>query len=190
MNEEKKDEMKNETIQEEKKEDNSQENIIEDEVNSLKQKIEELTSEKDSWKDKFLRKAAEFENYKKRIENEQIALINYAAENFIRGILPVVDDFERSLQHLNDAQDANSIKTGIELIYNKLTKILEDYGVKKIESVGKPFDVHFHEAIMQREDNNFPPHTVLEEIEKGYLLKDKVIRFAKVIVSSDNQVQE
>ncbi len=158
-----------------------------EENHSLENNIEELEKERDSWKDKFLRKAAEFENYKKRVENDQIALITYAAESFIKKILPVVDDFERSLQHINDAQDLDDIKKGIELIYNKLLKFLEEQGVTKIESIGKPFDVHFHEAVMQKEDANLPPHTVLDELEKGYMLKDKVIRFAKVVVSSDNQ---
>lgn len=187
MSEEQKDEVKNETLQDDKPEESSQENSTQNEIETLLKKIDELEQERDSWKDKFLRKAAEFENYKKRVENEQIALITYAAENFIKSILPVVDDFERSLKHFDDAQDINSLKTGVELIYSKLTKILEEQGVKKIESIGKPFDVHFHEAIMQREDKNHPPHTVLEEIEKGYMLKDKVIRFAKVIVSSESQ---
>ncbi|MCS7052900.1 MAG: nucleotide exchange factor GrpE [Ignavibacterium sp.] len=190
MSEEKKEELKEETVQDEKSETITNEASEQNELIQLKQQIEELEKERDSWKDKFLRKAAEFENYKKRVENEQLALINYAAESFIRNLLPVIDDFERSLKHFNDAQDINSIKTGIELIYNKFIKILTDFGVKKIESVGQPFDVHFHEAIMQKEDHNNPPHTVLEEIEKGYMLKDKVIRFAKVIVSSDHQTQE
>lgn len=182
MNEEIKDEM---NINENSNETPEQEPESE-ESNADKQKIEELEKERDAWKDKFLRKAAEFENYKKRVENDQIALVTYAAESFIKKILPVVDDFERSLQHIDDAQDIDNIKKGIELIYNKLMKFLEEQGVTKIESIGKPFDVHFHEAVMQREDESVPPHTVLDELEKGYMLKDKVIRFAKVIVSSDN----
>jgi len=179
-------ELENQLNSPEQQNDSSQSESVSDEDNHLQQKIDELEKERDSWKDKFLRKAAEFENYKKRVENDQIAILNYAAESFIRKILPVVDDFERSLQHLNDAQDLENIKKGIELIYNKMIKFLEEQGVKKIESVGKPFDVHFHEAVMQKEDPNAEPHTVLEELEKGYMLKDKVIRFAKVIVSSDN----
>lgn len=182
MNEEIKEEM---NTNENSNETPEQEPELE-ESNSDNQKIEELEKERDAWKDKFLRKAAEFENYKKRVENDQLALVTYAAESFIKKILPVVDDFERSLQHIDDAQDIDNIKKGIQLIYNKLIKFLEEQGVTKIDSVGKPFDVHFHEAVMQREDESVPPHTVIEELEKGYMLKDKVIRFAKVIVSSDN----
>lgn len=179
-------ELENQPNSTEQENDNSQSESVSDGNNHLQQKIDELEKERDSWKDKFLRKAAEFENYKKRVENDQISLLNYAAESFIRKILPVVDDFERSLQHINDAQDVENIKKGIELIYSKLIKFLEEHGVTKIEAIGKPFDVHFHEAVMQKEDPNAEPHTVLEELEKGYMLKDKVIRFAKVIVSSDN----
>ncbi len=182
MNEEIKEEMNSN----EKIENQSESTSDSEEKNPLDNKIEELEKERDSWKDKFLRKAAEFENYKKRVENDQIAILSYSSESFIKKILPVVDDFERSLQHINDAQDVENIKKGIELIYSKLMKFLEEQGVTKIDSVGKPFDVHYQEAVMQKEDSTVPPHTVLEELEKGYLLKDKVIRFAKVIVSSDN----
>jgi molecular chaperone GrpE len=156
----------------------------------LQKRIEELEKEANEWKEKFLRKAAEFENYKRRTENDQLNLLNYAAESFIKKILPIVDDFERSLEHINDSNDYEKLKEGVQLIYNKLVKILEEQGVKKIDAVGKPFDVHFHEALMQKADNSVPPHTVLDELEKGYMYKDKVIRHAKVVVSSEDQVTE
>jgi molecular chaperone GrpE len=156
---------------------------------NYEQKIEELQNEVENWKDKFLRKAAEFENYKKRTENDQLNLVTYAAESFIKKILPIVDDFERSLEHINDSNDFEKLKEGVNLIYNKLIKVLEEQGVKKIESIGKPFDVQFHEALMQKTDNSVPPHTVLEELEKGYIYKDKVIRHSKVIVSSEEQTE-
>jgi len=156
----------------------------------LQKRIEELEKEANEWKEKFLRKAAEFENYKRRTENDQLNLLNYAAESFIKKILPIVDDFERSLEHINDSNDYEKLKEGVQLIYNKLVKVLEEQGVKKIDAVGKPFDVHFHEALMQKADNSVPPHTVLDELEKGYMYKDKVIRHAKVVVSSEDQVTE
>lgn len=185
--------LKNETnVNENSEETKEQLSQIEplDEINSLKKQIEELETERDSYKDMLLRKAAEFENYKKRIENDQLTLITYAAENFIKSLLPVIDDFERSLQHINDTQDNATIKTGIELIYNKLLKILNDQGVKKIDAVGKPFDVNFHEALMQKPDNSVPPHTVIQELENGYMYKDKVIRHSKVVVSSEDKTEE
>ncbi len=129
-------------------------------------------------------------NYKRRTENDQLNLLNYAAESFIKKILPVVDDFERSLEHINDSNDYEKLKEGVQLIYNKLIKVLEEQGVKKIEAVGKPFDVEYHEALMQREDPSVPPHTVLDELEKGYMYRDKVIRHSKVVVSSEAQAEE
>jgi len=145
----------------------------------LEKQIAELT-------DKFLRKAAEFENYKRRTENDQLNLIKYAAESFIIKLLPVIDDFERSLEHIDTAKNNDALKEGIKLVYDKLIKVLDDQGVKKIESVGKPFDVHYHEALMQKKADKVEPHTVLEELEKGYLYKDRVIRHTKVIVSEDS----
>lgn len=183
----------NENInQNEKEEQNSimEETNKEIKVEELQKRIEELEKESNEWKEKFLRKAAEFENYKRRTENDQLNLLNYAAEAFIKKILPIVDDFERSLEHINDSNDYEKLKEGVQLIYNKLVKVLYEQGVKKIEAVGKPFDVHFHEALMQKADNSVPAHTVLEELEKGYMYKDKVIRHSKVVVSSEDQAEE
>lgn len=146
-------------------------------------KINELENEISGLKDKLLRKAAEFENYKRRTENDQLNLIKYAAEPIIQNLLPIVDDFERSLLHIESAKDINAIKEGIKLVYEKLMKALKDQGVEKIESTGEPFNVDFHDALMQKKVDGVEPHTVVEEVEKGYKYKDKVIRHAKVIVS-------
>lgn len=156
-----------------------------EEKKNLEEKLKVLEDELNNYKDRFLRKAAEFENYKRRTENDQLNLIKYAAESFIIKLLPVVDDFERSLNHIKDVKDVDSIKDGIRLVYEKLIKILEDQGVKPIEAIGKPFDVHFHEAVMQKKAADTPPHTVVEEFERGYLYKDRVIRHSKVAVSED-----
>lgn len=154
-------------------------------------RIQELEDEVSELKDKLLRRAAEFENYKRRTENDQLNLSKYAAESFIIKLLPVIDDFERSMQHIDNSKDPESIKTGLKLIYDKLMKVLDEQGVKKIDSVGQQFDVNFHEALMQRKaDDEVAPHTVLDEIEKGYLYKDRVIRHAKVVVSEDREEHE
>ncbi|HKB87232.1 MAG TPA: nucleotide exchange factor GrpE [Ignavibacteriaceae bacterium] len=166
----------------------SPEESSEDLMNKDK-RIEELENEAADLKDKLLRKAAEFENYKRRTENDQFNLFKYAAESFIVKLLPIVDDFERSLQHIDNTEDGESIKEGLKLIYDKLMKILNEQGVTKIESVGQPFDVNFHEALMQRKAEDVPPHTVLDELEKGYMYKDRVIRHAKVVVSEENEEQ-
>ena len=156
-------------------------------------KIAELEGQLKEWQDKLLRKAAEFENYKRRTENDQFNLINYAAESFIIKLLNVVDDFERSMEHIDDIDNNKAVKEGIKLVYEKLLKLLNEQGVKKMQTKGQPFSVDYHDALMQRKDDSVPPHTVLEEVESGYLYRDKVIRHAKVIVSEesssdDNQV--
>ena len=175
--ERKTDETNEEQLSEEKEESKVQEKTVQ-----LKNEISEL-------KDKLLRKAAEFENYKRRTENDQLNLLTFAAESFIQKLLPVVDDFERSMQHINDAQEVDAIKQGMKLIYDKFMKVLDEQGVKKMETVGQPFNVEFHDALLQKSDDSVEPHTVLEEIEKGYMYKDKVIRHAKVIVSEDKETE-
>jgi len=166
-------------------EETASEQKQEEEADKRDLRIAELEKEAAELKDKFLRKVAEFENYKRRTENDQFNLIKYSAASFIVRLLPVIDDFERSLDHIEDAKDIDAIKEGLKLIYGKLKKALDEEGVKKIDAVGKPFDVEYHEAIMQRPDDSVEPHTVLNEVEKGYLYKDKVIRHSKVIVSEE-----
>ena len=152
---------------------------------NLEEKVKALELEINQYKELALRKAAEFENYKRRTENDQLNLLKYAAESVIIKLLSTVDDLERSLAHMTDESDVDKIKEGIQLVYNKLIKTLDEQGVKKIESIGKPFSVEFHESLMQRADDSVPAHTVIDELETGYIYKDRVIRHAKVIVSED-----
>jgi molecular chaperone GrpE len=154
------------------------------------EKISELEKQINELKDTLLRKAAEFENYKRRSENDQLNIIKYAAESFIRSILPVYDDFERSMAHIDDENNFESTKKGLLLLFDKFGKILDSQGIKKIDAKGKPFDVHYHEALMQQPVEGVAPHTVLDVIEAGYIYKDKVIRHAKVIVSADSTTHE
>jgi molecular chaperone GrpE len=146
--------------------------------------LKELEEKINSLQDSLLRKAAEFENYKRRTDNDQMNLLKYAAESFILKVLPVYDDLGRSLSHA-DESNTNSVIEGLKLVYDKFTKILDDQGVKKLEVVGNEFDVDFHEALMQQPSGEVPANTVLHEIEPGYLYKDKVIKHAKVIVSQE-----
>lgn len=171
--------------EQETNEEVSEENEIPFTSENLEEKIAILEQEINQYKELALRKAAEFENYKRRTENDQLNLLKYAAESLIIKLLPIIDDFERSLDHMNEETDVQKIKEGVQLIYNKFVKILDDQGVKKMESIGKPFSVEFHEALMQRADDSVPPHTVIDELETGYMYKDRVIRHAKVIVSED-----
>ena len=137
-------------------------------------------------RDRLLRKAAEFENYKRRTESEISTLFKYQNEGLITDLLPVLDDFDRVLKSDNN-QDLETFKKGVALIYDKFKKVLERQGLKEIESTGKPFDVNLHDALLQVENDKIPSNTVIETAEKGYYIKDKVIRHAKVIVSKQEE---
>ncbi|TSA27597.1 MAG: nucleotide exchange factor GrpE [Ignavibacteriales bacterium] len=160
------------------------------ELESALQKIAELEKQNSELKDTLLRKVAEFENYKRRNENDQLNILKYAAESFIRNVLQVYDDLERSLSHIDDENNIDSTKKGLLLVFEKFGKILENQGVKKIDAKGKPFDVHLHEALMQQPAEGVAPHTVLDVLEPGYMYKDRVLRHAKVIVSSETASNE
>lgn len=193
----KKDEMKqDDTKIEIERDDVQRQEVNEDNVQQvieMNAKIESLSKENEQLRDQLLRKTAEFENYKRRTEIESANFIKYAGEAVITKMLPVYDDLRRSLEHA-DSKNIDSLKKGIELVNEKFTRILKEIGVEKIDAKGKEFDFNFHEALMQKEVEGVPSHIVLEEIEPGYMYKDKVIRHSKVIVSqasskSDEQQQ-
>jgi molecular chaperone GrpE len=154
------------------------------EATLLNEKVAELEKLSTQLKDQLLRKAAEFDNYKRRTENDFASLTKFAAENIITQLVPVLDDFNRSLKSIKEKAENDSLYKGIELIYAKFLKVLEAQGLKTMDVVGKEFNVDVHDALMQMPRADVPPHTVLEEVEKGYLLFDKVIRHAKVVVSA------
>ncbi len=181
--EEKKEEPQDQKTQEMKSQDAAQ-NAAAPGEESVDAKLTEALKQAETYKDLLYRKAAEFENYKKRSDNEVASTIKFANESLISDLLPVVDDFERSLKAAKTSKEFDSLFKGIELIYQKLLKNLEKRGVKSFETVGKEFNVEFHDALLQMPREDVAPHTVLEEVEKGYTLHDKVIRHAKVIVST------
>ncbi len=162
------------------------------EVEALRLENENLKKEVEEYKDKLLRRVAEFENYKKRLEADFSNAVKYANEKLLLEILPIIDDLERSLESGQEKPDFNSFYQGIKMIYNKLMKVLKSHGVKPFESVGKQFDVYYHEALLRIPRDDVPPDTVIDEVERGYMYYDKVLRHAKVIVSSpvDKQVTE
>lgn len=162
---------------------------IEAKLEETLEKLSQLEKDNKELKDSLLRKVAEFENYKRRTEKDQLNFLEYAAESFIIKILPIYDDLNRSIEHLDEAKDINSIKQGLKLVLEKFKKTLEDQGIKKIEAKDKEFDFNYHEALMQQNADDVPPNTVLQEVEPGYMYKDKVIRHSKVIVSQDNEEQ-
>ncbi|WP_373865676.1 MULTISPECIES: nucleotide exchange factor GrpE [Sphingobacterium] len=169
---------------------NENENIQDPEMNNSEENVEqgsaateELTNKLNESNDKYARLVAEFDNYKKRTAKEKIDLMQSAGKDVILKLLPVVDDFDRSLSFMKDVPADDPMKQGIDLVYHKLKKTMEQLGVKEIEVIGQPFDPEFQEAITL-----IPAPTpdlkdkVIDVIEKGYTLNDNVIRFAKVVV--------
>jgi len=148
-----------------------------------KSPLEVAQAEADEWKDKYMRIYAEFDNFRKRNAKERIELIKSASSNVLKEIVPVLDDFDRAIAANESNEDISAVKEGFELIKTKTFKILENQGLKAMDAVGKPFDVENHEAI-----TNIPApsedmkNKVVDVIEKGYFLNDKVLRFAKVVV--------
>ncbi len=149
----------------------------------LAAKLVEYETQLQQYKELLLRKAAEFENYKKRVESDSAAIVKFANEELIMEVLPIVDDVERSLKLSKDQKEFDAFYKGVELIYQKMLNMLSAQGVKTMDTVGKEFNVEYHEALMQVPKDDVPPQTVVQEVEKGYTLHDKVIRHAKVIVS-------
>ena len=133
--------------------------------------------------DKYLRLYSEFDNYRKRTSKERLELFKTAGQDILTDLLPVLDDFERAIQNMGSSDDSEAIQTGINLIYNKFKSILENKGLKHFKSIETEFDPEIHEAITKiPAPNKKLKGKVVDEIEKGYMLNDKVIRFAKVVV--------
>lgn len=149
-----------------------------------KSEIETLNETIASLKDQLLRKAAEFENYKRRTEQNTINFAKYASENIILDCLPIIDDLSRSLKSGKDKSENDPFYKGVELIFAKFNKILESQGLKAMETIGKEFNVDYHDVMMQVPRSDVAPHFIVDEIEKGYFLYDKVIRHAKVVVAT------
>ena len=154
--------------------------IKESEYLKLKEAAEKSN---ESW-DKLLRIQADFENTRKRLEREKQDFIKFANEGIILELLNILDDLERTVELAEEHhQDVSSFLKGIEMILVHLYEMLKENGVKPIEAEGKIFDPHVHEALMQVENKDLPEHTIVEELQKGYLLNDRVIRTTKVKVS-------
>ena len=169
----------NEEIQEE----DVQDSAAPTEEEKLAQELEEANKVIEEQKDKYLRLSAEFDNYRKRTMKEKAELILNGAEKTISSILPIVDDFERALKNMETATDVAAVKEGVELIYNKFMSVLGQDGVKVIETKEKPLDTDFHEAIavIPAPDKSLKGK-ILDCVQTGYTLNDKVIRHAKVVV--------
>ncbi len=152
------------------------------EAPSLEEQIKKLLEEKQALYDQLLRRQADFENYRKRTEREQREFRQYTEAALVESLLPVLDAFERALA-APGSENAEEYRKGVELIYKQLFDILARAGLKPVEAVGKPFDPHYHHAVERVETTEHPDHEVLGEMQRGYLLKDRLLRPALVRVA-------
>ncbi|PGT82910.1 MULTISPECIES: nucleotide exchange factor GrpE [Bacillaceae] len=146
-------------------------------------KIAALQAQLDETENKMLRAQADFDNFRRRARLDQEAAQKYRAQSLVSEILPALDNFERALQIEASNDQTKSLLQGMNMVYNQLVQALQNEGVETIKSVGEQFDPHLHQAVMQVEDENYDSNSVIEELQKGYKLKDRVIRPAMVKVN-------
>ncbi|MBQ8888629.1 MAG: nucleotide exchange factor GrpE [Bacteroidaceae bacterium] len=186
--------LKNEELTEEtsQTEENLQEETPQEEAPATEKSVEEQLADMlaeaqqmvNEEKDKYLRLSAEFDNYRKRTLKEKAELIKNGAEKTLTAILPVLDDFERALKNMEASEETKAMKEGVELIFSKFQKILGQEGLQKIETEGKDFDTDFHEAIaLIPAPSEDVKGKILDCVQTGYMLNEKVIRHAKVAVA-------
>jgi len=143
--------------------------------------LEELRREKDALQDRLLRTAAEFDNYRKRVERERRDLADYMKADILAELLPIVDNFERALQA--PSSDIDSLRKGVELIHKQMHDFLRKRGVTPIEALGADFDPNFHQAVIHETSPSHREGEVIEELQRGYMLGDKLLRPAMVKVA-------
>jgi len=155
------------------------------EIEELKGKLEQKTKQCEEYFSMLQRTVAEFDNYKKRTVKEKEALYSDAVSDAVLAILPVVDNFERAIKAAeNDSATNSSFKEGMELVYKQFKDALKNLGVEEIKAVGETFDPQLHNAVMHIEDDSYGSSIVIEEFQKGYILKDKVVRHSMVKVAN------
>lgn len=159
-----------------------------DPLKEMETKIKSLEDEAKETYDRFLRVSAEFENYKKRSAREMSEFKKFANESLIKELLLVVDNMERAISSSKDEGNSNNgLIEGIDMTLKELLKIFEEFGVKQIESLEKPFDPNFHQAVMQEETDEHPRNTIINELQKGYIINERLLRPATVVVSKEKK---
>lgn len=162
-----------------------------DPLKEMEEKVESLKKEATENHDRLLRMAAEFENYKKRTAREMNDFRKFANESFVKAMLPVVDSLDLAITSAsNDQQEDSSLVEGVTMTLKEIYKVFEQFGITPIESMGKTFDPAFHQAMMQEETEAYPENTVSRELQKGYMIHDRLLRPAMVVVSKKKEASE
>jgi len=156
---------------------------LKDQVKSLQEELDKTAKEANSFKDQYIRLQAEFINFRKRKEQETINVVKFANEGLVKDLLPIIDNFDRTLDAIEKTDNLTAIKDGIKLVDKSMRQQLERIGLKPIECLNKEFDAEYHEAISSIPvEEESKKGKIVDEVERGYVLKDKVIRYSKVIV--------
>lgn len=165
------------------------ENEVSEDVKSEKsdEKFNELQQKYDTLNQQYLRLAADFENYRKRQEHEREDLLKFGTENALKKMLEVLDNFERGKKALEKVEDYAKVKESFDLVHKQTIETLKKLGLEEIETEGKEFDPNFHDAVMQTPTSEHPEHTVINELQKGYKMGDKVLRPALVNVATSQE---
>ena len=150
---------------------------------AVEEQLKALEEEVNTWKTDYYKVCADMENLKRRLQNEHANTMKFMMQSFIEQLLPVVDNFERSLTVENPSEEIKNFLKGYEMIYNQLMQVLQSQGVEVIKTEGEEFDPNFHQAVMTVKDDNFKSNMIVEELQRGYKLKDRVIRASLVKVS-------
>ena len=156
----------------------------------LAAELEDVRQQLAECQDKMLRTAADFDNSKKRLERERDSILKYAEENILKELLASLDNLERAMQQGRETDNLVSLLEGVEMTWNGLLAMLEKFGLKPVDSIGETFDPNFHEAVAMEAGSEMPENQVLKEFQKGYMYKDRLLRAAKVIVSSGEDVDK
>ena len=151
------------------------------------EKFNELQQKYDTLNQQYLRLAADFENYRKRQEHEREDLLKFGTENALKKMLEVLDNFERGRKALEKVEDCVKVKESFDLVHKQTVETLKKLGLEEIETEGKEFDPNFHDAVMQTPTSEHPEHTVINELQKGYKMGDKVLRPALVNVATSQE---
>ncbi|MED1205079.1 nucleotide exchange factor GrpE [Heyndrickxia acidicola] len=147
------------------------------------EQLAELQAKLDESEDRYIRLRADFDNFRRRMQLDREASEKYRAQALITNLLPAIDNFERAMQITPDNEQTKQLLQGVEMVYKSIQEALKQEGIEIIESVGKEFDPYYHQAIMQVEDESYGSNVVVEEFQKGYILKDRVIRPSMVKVN-------
>lgn len=167
-----------------KEESEEAENSLEDETNEEgKDEVSMLKDELEAEQNKYLRLLADYDNFKRRTQKDREISAKFRSQSLLTDLLPVLDNFERALAVEAKSEDAVSIMKGVEMVQKSLLEAVKREGLEEIKAVGEPFDPNFHQAVMQEKDEDAEPGTVLQELQKGYTLKGRVLRPAMVKVN-------